>query len=310
MSTPYVDAMLAYLRERHRRSWTGVEEARTAIPGRFDEIGEMFLGWLAKARGESGIPLSVDAFVQFTTVVNMAQARYEADGHYENKSFAEVYSNHYSQDEVMSGYLWGIYLTNFLWAHHTEISVFYRDYFLTKLSPSCQLVEIAPGHGGWGVWALNVLPQARLQGFDVSGSSIEIATSVSRAAGCGDRAVYVERNALDLQQMPSNCADGVICSFLVEHLESPKRLFAVIHHLLKPGGFGFVTGALTAAQVDHIYEFRNESELVLLCEEHGLRVLSTLSTGPKRVLPNARFLPRSMALIVQKQAANSFQHKS
>ena len=106
--------------------------------------------------------------------------------------------------------------------------------------------------------------------------------------------------------MPANCADGVICSFLVEHLERPEQLFAVVNHLLRPRGLAFVTGALTAAQVDHIYEFRHESELVRLCEDHGLRVLSTLSVGPKRLLPRARFLPRSMALIVQKRIGDTF----
>jgi ubiquinone/menaquinone biosynthesis C-methylase UbiE len=301
----HLEEVLKYVDQRHPRSLRGIEEATIAVPGRFGEIAEMFLDWLVKARGECGIPLAVDAFVQFTTDVNLAQARYEADGHYENNSFAEVYANHYSQNEIMSGYLWGIYLTNFLWAHHTEISIFYRDYFLTKLSPSADLVEVAPGHGGWGAWALNVLPHARLQGFDISSSSIEIATMVAAAAGCGDRASYTERNALDLRQIPARCADGVICSFLVEHLEQPEQLFAVVEHLLKPRGFAFITGALTAAQVDHIYEFCHESELVRLCEDHGLRVLSTLSAGPKRLLPKATFMPRSMALIVQKRFLSS-----
>lgn len=302
----HLQELLGYVEQRHPRSLRGVEEARQAAPGRFDDIAEMFLQWLVEARGRTGISLAVDAFVQFTTDVNMAQARYEADGHYENTSFAEVYAQHYSHDETMAGYLWGIYLTNFLWAHHTEIAVFYRDYFLTKLSASAELVEIAPGHGGWGAWALNVLPHACLQGFDISSSSIEIATSISRAAGCGDRARYVEKNALDLAQMPATCADGVICSFLVEHLECPRQLFAVVQHLLKPRGFAFLTGALTAAQVDHIYEFRHESELVRLCEENGLRVLTTLSAGPKRLLPGAQFLPRSMALVVQKRITPTF----
>jgi ubiquinone/menaquinone biosynthesis C-methylase UbiE len=206
----------------------------------------------------------------------------------------------------MTGYLWGIFLTNFLWAHHAEICLFYRDQFLAKLSPAAELVEIAPGHGGWGVWALSVLPQARLQGFDISPSSIEIATRVSRAAGYGDRATYVEKNALDLARMPAACADAVICSFLVEHLERPQELFAVVCHLLRPRGLAFLTGALTAAQVDHIYEFRRESELVKACEDHGTRVLATLSAGPRRTLPKARYLPRSMALVVQKRMNDLF----
>jgi hypothetical protein len=301
MTSPYVGKLLDYVRERHPRSARGVEEARAVSPERFDALAAMFLGWLVKARGEKGIEAAADAFVQFTTDVNLAQARYEAAGRYQHKSFAEVYADHYSRNESMTGYLWGIYLTNFLWAHHTEISLFYRDRFLARLAETVELVEIAPGHGGWGVWALHVLPRARLRGFDISASAIEMARSICGAAGFRDQAVYEEKNALDLTQITSQSADGVICSFLVEHLEEPQRLFAVINHLLKQRALAFVTGALTAAQVDHIYEFRRESELVKMCEDHGLRVLETLSVGPRRTLRKARFLPRSMALVVQKR---------
>jgi ubiquinone/menaquinone biosynthesis C-methylase UbiE len=306
MMPPNLEILYNYLRDRHPRSLRGVDEARAIAPDRFDSIAEMFLGWLIAAKGREGIAMAADAFVRFSTDVNMAQARYEVDGHYANKSFAEVYADHYSQQETMDDYLWGIYLTNFLWAHHTEISFFFRDYFLTRLCAARDLVEIAPGHGGWGTWALHSLPQARLQGFDISPSSIAIASSVCRAAGFEQRATYIERNALDLDQMAPASADGLICSFVVEHLEQPDQLFAVIQHLLKPRAVGFVTGALTAAQVDHIYEFRFESELVKMCEDHGMRVLASLSAGPKRQLPNARFLPRSMALIVQKRTHDTF----
>jgi ubiquinone/menaquinone biosynthesis C-methylase UbiE len=306
MTTRYLDTVFEYVREQHPRSLRGIEEARAVSPERFECIAEMFLTWLVRARGEEGIRAAVDAFVQFTMDVNLAQARFEADGHYANKSFAQVYSDHYSQNESMSGYLWGIYLTNFLWAHHTEISLFYKDFFLSRLSDSSALVEIAPGHGGWGVWALSELPKARLHGFDISPSSIHIATRVSEAAGVAQRASYSERNALDLQQIQADSADGVICSFLVEHLEQPQLLFTIVHHLLRHRGIAFITGALTAAQVDHIYEYHYESELVRHCEENGLRVLATLSAAPRRILSNAHFLPRSMALIVQKRINDIF----
>src|SRR5579862_1458535 len=159
MSTEQVEQLFNYIGTHHPRSLRGIEEARAVSPARFDEIAEMFLEWLVRARGADSIPFAADAFVQFTTDVNLAQARYEFDGHYENSSFSDVYAAHYSQDQAMSGYLWGIYLINFLWAHHMEIALFYRDHFLTKLSEAADLVEIAPGHGGWGLWALSVLPQ-------------------------------------------------------------------------------------------------------------------------------------------------------
>ena len=123
--------------------------------------------------------------MQFTTDVNLAQARYEASGSYQSKSFAEVYADHYSNDETMEAYLWGVYLTNFLWAHHAEIGVFYEDRFLGSLNNGSAIVEIAPGHGGWGVWALSKLKDARLKAFDISPASINIAKSVALAAGVG-----------------------------------------------------------------------------------------------------------------------------
>ena len=205
----------------------------------------------------------------------------------------------------MTGYLWGIYLTKFLWAHHFEICLFFRDRFLARLNGAVELIEIAPGHGGWGVWALHALKGTKLQGFDISPSAIEIAGAVANAAHVGERANYIEKNALELTEHAAASADAGICSFLIEHLETPAELFRVIAHLLRPGGIFFVSGALTAAQIDHIYEFVRESELLCLAEDAGLRVLETLSTNPRRLLRRARYVPRSMALIVQKPEPGS-----
>jgi len=300
MSDPdLLDQLFAYAAEAHPRSMRGIQEARSVHPQRFDTVARQYLKWLVDARGTGGVESAVDAFAQFSTDVILAQARYEVDGAYANKSFAEVYRDHYSNSETMHGYLWGIYLTNFLWAHHFEIMTFFQDRFLGGLEAESHLVEIAPGHGGWGVWALAHMSDLTLDGFDISPQSIQIAASVAAAAHVSQRARYVEEDALDLQRLNPESADGSICSFLVEHLEDPQHLFNVISHLLRPGGRGFITGALTAAQVDHIYEFRRESEIVVMCENAGLRVLETLSANPLRTLPGARFLPRSMALLVQ-----------
>lgn len=286
------------LKERHPRSLQGALEAREVSPQKFDQISEMFLGWAIGALGESGMPRLLDAFVRFTYEVNHAQALYEEQQRYLHSSFAECEQQFYSQDEFMDDYLWGIYLTNFLWVHHFEICLFYFDRFLRRLPPDARLLEIAPGHGGWGVWALSVLESSQLEGFDLSPRSIQIAGSLAAAAGVDDRATYRQLDALRLGEREAGTADGCVCCFLVEHLEDPCGLFAAIRRQLKPGARAFITGALTAAQVDHIYEFRRESELVAMSEQNGLRVLETFSGNPRRTLPGARYVPRSMALIV------------
>lgn len=295
------DDLLAYLGEHHHRSLKGVLEARSVAPDAWDETAELFLSWGKAALGDAFLPLAVQAFVDFSNSVILEQGRYEQAGHYASSSFEACREAVYSSRVVMDHYLWGVYLTNFLWAHHMELSLFFRDRFLSRLPPSPSLLEIAPGHGGWGVWALHHLPDATLRGFDISPSSIFIASRISRAAGVGGRVTYEERNALDLDQLEGSCADAIICSFLIEHLETPARLFENIAHLLKPGAWGYLSGALTAAQVDHIYEFRRESELVTMAEEAGLRVVETMSTSPRRILPRARQLPRSMGMVFQRK---------
>ena len=300
MNSSQMHSLLTYVNQRYPQFRKGIAEAMQVDLERFDRIAETSLGWLIKARGPEAIERSVDDFVQFTTSVNLAQVRYERTGSYEHSSFAEVYRDHYSQDDQMQGYLWGIFLTNFLWAHHMEITLQYHDRFLGTLQDDARIVEIAPGHGAWGVAALDHLPGAQLRGYDISPSSIQIATAVAQAAGVQDQASYELRDALDLGQMEADSADACICCVLVEHLEHPDELFGIISHLLRTGGRAFVTGALTAAQVDHIYEFRQESELILLAEAQGLRVLESLSVNPKRLLPKARFVPRSMSLVLHK----------
>ncbi len=296
------ETLLAYVAEHHPRSVRGIEEARAVDPAAWDAVAEQFLGWAEGVWGPTGWQARcIDAFMRFSNDVIMSQARYEADGHYENSSFAECNEHVYSQRDVMDDYLWGVFITNFCWSHHMELSLFFRDRFLARLPGAPAIVEIAPGHGGWGVWALSNRPDARLQGFDISPSSIAIASSIAKAAGVSERVTYTQRNALDLATMPAASADAVICSFLIEHLEDPGLLVANIANLMKPGARGYLAGALTAAQVDHIYLFKRESELVALCEAHGLRVTETLSVSPKRTLPKAKYLPRSMGLILERR---------
>ena len=296
-----IDELLLCIEKRHPRSLQGVLEARAVDLAAFERCAERFLSWAVGAIGLDAIPRAVAAFARFSSDVNLAQGRYEINGRYENKSYAECKRALYDKYEAMSDYLWGIYLTNFLWAHHMELMLFFELRFVCRLRPGWRIIELAPGHGGWGLSALHAVPGTGLTGFDISAASLTIATDLSIAAGLAQRTSYIQRDALQLQDEPSMQADACICCFLVEHLERPAELLRTMAHVLAPGGLAFFTGALTAAQVDHIQEFRRESELVALAEAHGFRVQETLSVAPARLLPNARFLPRSMGLVMHKR---------
>lgn len=293
--------IVADIRRRHPRSIAGVLEAVAVDPPRFRRLANLFGGWAVSAFGEGIIERMNDAFVHFSMDVNFAQAQYEAAGHYASKTFGDCDADLYSNAESMDEYLWGVYATSFLWAHHMELAELFETRFLARLPAAPRIVEIAPGHGGWGLWALQQHPGATLEAYDVSPSSITLATRLADAAGFGARVSYECRDALAIEPNDVTPADACICSFLIEHLERPDRLLEIMGRLVQPHGLAFLTGALTAAQVDHIFEFRRESELVAMAERSGFRVLELRSAGPQRTLRGATFLPRSAALILQKR---------
>ena len=87
----------------------------------------------------------------------------------------------------------------------------------------------------------------------------------------------------------------------MEHLEKPQLLLQNMASNLETKGYAFITAALTAAEIDHISEFHRESEIVLMAEKSGFRVISMYSSAPASYPHSYRFLPRVVALILQKR---------
>ena len=134
---------------------------------------------------------------------------------------------------------------------------------------------------------------------DISRTTVDLTQKFMQVTGFGDRVSIRCEDALTFQGNVKYDA-GISC-FLLEHLETPGKLLSNLCANLHPGGKVFISTALTAAESDHIFEFKRESEVILLCEQAGFRVLSTLSVAPVRGTSGEKYLPRSMALILQKR---------
>ena len=147
--------------------------------------------------------------------------------------------------------------------------------------------------------ALAEAPSWRGEGVDISPTSVNWARALAEAAGTSDRANIHEGDALSFR--PQCPAQAAISCFVLEHLEKPEALLGNMAEALEPGAPAFVTAAITAAEIDHIYEFRRESELVALAEQAGFRVCASYSAAPERRLPGRRFLPRSMGLVLERR---------
>lgn len=173
--------------------------------------------------------------------------------------------------------------------------------FLDRFVARCgggRLLEIAPGHGTWGLLAAHERSDLAVEGVDISPTSLEFAPLLARAAGLDGRCTYRCEDATRIST--GGRFDCAICSFLLEHLEDPGGFLKSLAGQIRQGGLAYVSLALTAAQPDHIFDFARESEGAIMAEAAGFDVLETRRTRPKRVLPGARFVPRVQGLVLEK----------
>ncbi len=267
----------------------------------FYDLAEPALEIARAYLGEGYEKVLIDGYYTFVVDVNRSQQAYEKDGHYLHSSFQEVYESAYGDDDFMRLYHWGVFTTTFAWRHHLRIYGMFRDKFLSRLDPASEgtLIDLGSGSGIWHLLAHRKVPGWSMTAVDISPLSVQTSREM---IGNWDPAAKIEYVCDDATKHKlKSPADAGVCCFLLEHLESPPSLLKNLSDNLKEGGYAFVTGALTAAEHDHIYEYVRESELLLHAEEAGLRVISAESFDSGRTPRSQKYLPRSMAMLMQKR---------
>jgi tRNA A58 N-methylase Trm61 len=121
---------------------------------------------------------------------------------------------------------------------------------------------VAEAGVGSGVFSRRVLQRvstARGVGYDISPSSKAFAEDHMRAFGLEDRYQGVLADVMAGELQP---ADWLICVEVLEHLEDPVAWLSRLREALVPGGKAFITAALNAAQLDHIYLYENGEQVI------------------------------------------------
>jgi len=298
----FLDRFLSRFESRRPAFYKVVERALADEPALFRELAETMLPWAALQFGDDFEDALIEGYCAFTIDVNRSQLTYERTRHYLKSSYKEVYDTAYNDSEFMRLYHWGVFTTTFAWPHHLRIYRLFRDSFLSRLGEKAErgcLLDLGAGSGVWHLLATRILPQWQVEAVDISETSIQISRAMGQKIAPRARLSYHCADALEHQL--SAPADAGISCFLLEHLETPDRLLLNLSRNLKPRAYAFVTLALTAAEYDHIFEFQRESEPIRMAEDAGFRVVEMLSSAPESARPTAHFLPRSMAMVLQKR---------
>ena len=294
------EKLFDYFEQHCQVYFPAIRNTRVNNKSSFDQLAKIMLSWAEKHIGKGWEKVLADGYVHFLMDVNRSQVEYERRGHYLFKKYDDVFDRVYNNPEFMSFYHWGVFVSTFAWEHHIKIYNFYKESFLTCLKPEGgRLLDLGSGSGIWSFLTTHFSPRWTSQGIDISEKSVELSTKMATNSGLANKVQFHSYDAL--KYLGNKKYNAAISCFLLEHLEDPKLLLQNMALNLENKAHAVITGALTASEVDHIYEFRRESEIVLMAEKAGFRVVSMYSAAPSSHPDSYRFLPRSLALILQKR---------
>jgi SAM-dependent methyltransferase len=241
----------------------------------------------------------VQGYVNLNKAILKEEMHFRQTGRYaaQPEDLERVTEAVYDNAEVMDGYyLVGLYCTYFLWPHHYRILEFYRRSFLQVGPAPDHVMEWGVGHGLLSLLALRQWPNARATLLDLSRFSLTFAERLLAAGRTSERCVRRQGDVLKLAPLPST--NRIICSELLEHVPDPDRLLERLREALAPGGIAYVTGAINAAQPDHVYLFTSDEQLFRTLEKHGLKIRAHLTAcHPNR--ENDPNPPAVVAMVVE-----------
>ncbi len=237
-----------------------VEKARapgydTAFAHRFCRL------MLDKVRGDlEAYRSAVADFIALSEEFVVLQIELDRTGKYRYSSYDEVRALVYDNPEMMNRrYLNGLLLSAPFWTnHYAMFQYFVNDFCEAEKPRRGRLLEVPAGTGIFVAEFARRNPGWAAEGIDISDSSVAYSREVARLNGVPQ--VRVEkRDVFDLPE--DEKYDRLICGELLEHLEQPEELLAKLARLSAPHARLFVTTAVWAANLDHIYLYSSAQEV-------------------------------------------------
>ena len=229
------------------------------------------------------------------------QLYFQRNRRYRYSTYAEVADSVYMNDVYMKRYMHGLAITTYLWPNHRSLQRFFRSEF--PRNKTGRYLEIGPGHGVFFMNAIRDGAFSDYMGVDISPTSVSLTQDLLSSGYFGSFSKF-DLACQDVFDLSSTDAqyDGIVMGEVLEHVEDPLELMHKIRSLSSAGAFIFITTAINAPAVDHIYLFDSPAAVSELVECAGFRVLRA-ETAPYLGLDLAesmeKKLPINIALVLE-----------
>ena len=204
------------------------------------------------------------------------QLYFQRNRRYRYQTFTEVAGHVYLDESYMHKYMIGLAISLYLWPNHRATDRFFSQRLPKNKSGT--YLEVGPGHGSFLLKAMRDTVYTDFTGVDVSPTSIRLTDEIVQAV-LPEKRARLELILADFltSNLSHSSFDAIIMGEVLEHVEDPQSFLNRIAELSALGAFLFVTTCINAPEIDHIYLYRKETEVLEMFEKAGLEVVEGLA---------------------------------
>lgn len=282
--------ILKHFAERDYHFWKQAEEFTQGYLAFLDDTGMT-------------VEEAADAYLRMCSDFVVEQLKFAKTGVYTCASAAEAERTVYANPEIMTYYMHGLALSQFLWKNHYLMYDFFSQGVKRRKHLVGSYLEIGAGHGLFLAEALKAFQKAHFLVVDFSQTSIMMAKGLIKHFSQHSEVVHFEHR--DVMTFDSaETFDFVVTGEVLEHVDEPLPLLQKVHNLLKPHGWAYITTCCNCPAIDHVYLFHDVQEIHELLNKSGLHIASELIL-PVEDVPEEEFkrnrIGTNYAAIVQRR---------
>lgn len=241
---------------------------------------------ISKSMEKLGVPIEqlpgfYNAFCMDTL---KEQIEFRKSGEYKIKDYEDAFNEIYNNSEVMRYYMYGLMLSQILWENHWKLLNFARSDFFAPFSSLSDLhVEVGPGHGWFTLTALR-FGASKAIAFDISEQSALLTRTLLETQGIQrdrwDIRIQDVQNKIPLED---ESVDTFMAGEVLEHIPAPAKFIAEAFRILKKGGAAYLTTAVNAPAIDHMFLFNTSDEIRTMIREAGFHIESEIEIEAGRI---------------------------
>lgn len=249
----------------------------------------------ARVASDASLASAVRSYVRTCHEHFKLQATLVRTGRYHISEINGVHASLYAEPGAMVSYLDGLLLTQVWWANHFSLVSMFRR-FLDSVPPKVRYLEIGVGHGLYFTEVSARRSDIQATGLDISATALAYTQALWRFR-LGERPlaamVHADVRRMTLQEIGR--FDAISVAEVIEHVPDPETVLAKVEELLAPDGVVYLTTAINAAAIDHVYLFEDVDEARALLTRCGFRITDELVL-PTTALPEAELRARRVPI--------------